>query len=686
MKMSLQQFVFAASTAAALTLGTAGCTAGMKADSASAAAATAATGNREPSGFELIRHQYKKGEIKQLCDAAIKSLTADLKKTKDLYDLDLALSEFGDATTPLAFMGYVNQNAQSRSEASACEEAVGKKMVEVFTNRELYQKVKGTKLKSPKDTRFQSEMALSFEKNGMALSDGELDRLKKLKTELAGLESQFSKNLNEDTTSVEFAEKELDGVPESFLKSLKKSTGGTYVVTTKSTDYLQVMENAKSPDTRKKMMQAYESRAGVANSDLMKKAVALRADIAKLMGYKTWADYRIEGRMAKNAATALGLLSDLEVKLRPRLQKDLQILLNAKKQIEDPKATALNAWDLSYFANQVKKRDYSLDDEVLRDYFPKDHVMDGLFNVYSTLLGVTFEEVKDASVWAPEVKLYATKDKKSGDVLAYFYTDFVPREGKYGHAASFTLIQGRMLPAGHYNKPVSAIVSNFTPPSGDRPSLLTHDEVDTLFHEFGHIMHQILTTVPYGSMSGTSVAQDFVEAPSQMLENWVWDAKILRMLSGHYKTGKQLPSKMIKQMIAARDFNQGYFYERQIVLGKTDLALHMSSSVSDVNDVYSDMYRKILTVEPLKGTHWMAGFGHLMGGYDAGYYGYIWSEVFAADMFTAFKKGGLLSPNVGARYRRIILGKGNMEEAYQLVTEFLGREPNNKAFLKKLGL
>lgn len=643
--------------------------------------------NGVKGSFEIIRSDYGPGEIKKLCSESIANFEKALDLSKDAYEMDKALSDLSDQTDPLTFMSYVSMSPGLRDEASACEEDQGKLMVKVFTRRDLYEKVKNTKAKQADDAYYLKEFVRSFEQNGMALSDADLAKFKKMKEDLTSLETQFSKNLNEDVSTVEFSEADLKGVPEGFLKRLKKSTGGDYIVTTKTTDLLQVMENAENPMTRKKMLLAYDNRAGIPNSKLLKEAVELRAKIATLLGYKTWADYRIDGRMAKNSKNAADLLGGLKVKLQPRLKKDFDRLLVSKQKLEDPKAKQLTAWDLRYFSNQVKKKDYSLDDEYLREYFPKDHVMSEMFKIYETLLNVKFEEIKDASVWHPEVKLYATKDAKSGEVLSYFYVDAFPREGKYGHAAAFSLIRGRDAADGTYSKPVSSIVSNFTPPANGKPSLMTHDEVETLFHEFGHIMHQTLTRGPYGTASGTAVARDFVEAPSQMLENWVWNKKILQKVSGHYSdTSKKLPNKTIDQLVRSKDFNQGYFYSRQIVLGTTDLQLHMNPTVDDVNKVYADVQKSILGIDPVEGSHWMAGFGHLMGGYDAGYYGYIWSEVYAADMFTAFKKGGLLSPKVGKRYREFILEPGGMVDPYILITKFLGRKPNDQAFLKKLGL
>lgn len=637
---------------------------------------------------QFIRHNYLKGEVTKLCDAAIADFSAAAGKGfANAYIFERHLGDMDNLIQPLTFMGSVHPHEDIRSEGNNCEEKYNKFMVEIFTNRDLYQIILKTKATRPQEKRLLSELKRDFDQNGMALDDKKLLQFKELKQQLAALKVQYSQNLNEDQTSVVLSEQELAGVTADFKGRLKKLPNGLFIVTTKRADYDMVMDNSINPETRKKMNIAYDSRVGAKNIKLLEQAILLRQQIAKIMGYKTWADYRIDGRMAKNSKSALALLNSLRVKLKPRLKRDLEILLKAKRDLEDANATELKSWDLRYFANQVKKRDYSLDDEVIREYFPKDLVMRGLFDVYSTLLGVTFEEVSGADVWFDTVKLYAIKNKGDQKTIAYFYADTFPREGKYGHAAAFPLISGHVLSAGEYSTPVAAIVANFTPPTKNKPSLLTHDEVETLFHEFGHIMHQTLTRAPYAYLSGSSTAQDFVEAPSQMLENWIWSADILKSISGHYLDQKKhLPDELITKMIAARDFNMGFHYSRQILLGLTDLKMHVSKGPVDVSDMYRQTYKDILGIEPVSGSLWMAGFGHMMGGYDAGYYGYIWSEVYAADMFTAFEATGLLNSATGYSYRTNILEKGNMRDPLELVTGFLGRKPNDQAFLKKLGL
>lgn len=643
-----------------------------------------------------IRSDYKVGEVKDLCDKAVTDLEGKLNVISSqpaasqnikstLLAFEEAMAIFSDQTGPLTFMGYVSTNKDVSAEGSDCELKIGQFAVDIFTRRPLYKILNAQKTADPSEQRLLSLTLLSFEQNGLKLSDAVLVQIKDLKSKLAAKESQFSANLNADTTTVEFSAEELTGVTNDFLNRLKKSAAGLYTVTTKSTDYLEVMQNSVHSATRKKMMLAYLNRGAEANTKLLEEAVTLRAQIAKVLGFKTWADYKTAPRMAKSSETVLTFLNNLKSKLAVRNQQDQAQLLKFKKEL-DSQAVSLDQWDNTYLSFQLQKRDFKLDEEKIREYFPAQVVVAGIFDVYSKLLGVNFKEVTNAVVWSEGVKLYEIRDTKESRLIGFFYTDLIPRDGKYGHAAAFPLIAGRMI-GDQYNYPVSSIVANFTPPSEGKPSLLTHDEVDTFFHEFGHIMHQTLTRAKYSSLSGSSVAQDFVEAPSQMLENWVWNKEILGKISGHYLNNNQkLPEDLLNKMLAARNFQQGAGYTKQLLYALFDMTLHSSSGAVDVTKTYNDLYRQIVGQEPLAGNHFPASFGHLMGGYDAGYYGYLWSEVYAQDMFSIFPQNDLTNAAMGNRYRKIILENGNMRDAIDLLKEFLGREPNTDAFFKKLGL
>ncbi|MES2855278.1 MAG: M3 family metallopeptidase [Bdellovibrionota bacterium] len=631
-----------------------------------------------------IRSDYKVGEVTKLCDEAIARvntrLTAVGKIPSDkrsvestMLEFEDALADFSDESNGLTFMGYVSKDDKVRAEGTACEEKLGQLFVELFTRRDLFEALKPVKGRNAEETRLVAETVKAFERNGLNLSDEKLAELKKLMGELSKKETKFTANLNNDKSSLEFSEAQLAGLPADSMKRLSKAENGNYIVTTKSTDYVEVMENVTNADTRKAMMLAYLNRGTAENTQLLEEATGLRAQIAQILGYETWSDYKTADRMAKSRTAVNQFMTGLKGKLAKRNRADLAKLLKFKKEL-DPKATKLDQWDVAFMSYQLKKRDYTLDNEKIREFFPADVVVAGMFEVYSKLLGVSFHEVKNADVWSDDVKLYEIHDAKEGRRIGHFYADFFPREGKYGHAAAFTLVSGRKLESG-YQETVSSIVSNFTPAGNGKPSLLTHDEVETIFHEFGHIMHQTLTRAPFGSLSGSSTARDFVEAPSQMLENWVWSPQILPLISGHYQDQtKKLPADLLKKMLEAKDFGQGMFYTKQLLYGSFDMAIHSGKGRVDVTKTYDDLYREIVGEEPIAGGHFGQTFGHMMGGYDAGYYGYLWSEVYAQDMFSLFEKQGLLNSELGGRYRSAILENGNMRDALELLKEFLGRE------------
>lgn len=648
------------------------------------------------TNLEPVRAHYKAGEITTLCDQLLMQTEAKLTEiaslSKDkqtiqntLLAFENTIADLNDQSSQLTFMGYVSTDEATSSEGSECEQKISQYFVDIYTRRSLYDALAGQKTTDLQVSRLLSQTLQSFEQNGLKLSDDVLSVVKELKSELAVKENQFSTNLNADTSTVEFAKEELPGANEDFLKRLKKTADGKYIVTTKSADYVELMQNVSNAASRKKMMLAYLNRGGEKNTQLLEEAVQLRGQIAKTLGFKNWADARTANRMAKNSTNALEFLNNLKSKLALRNQKDFEQLLTFKKQL-DPAAVALDQWDISYLSYQLQKRDYSLDNQKIREYFPASQVVAGIFEVYSKLLGVTYVEVKNATVWADGVKLYEIRNASDSRLLSYFYADLVPRAGKYGHAAAFTLVTGH-LKDGVYNHPISSIVANMSPPSDGKPSLLTPDDVETFFHEFGHIMHQTLTRAPYSSLSGTSVAQDFVEAPSQMLENWFWSSDILNRVSGHYlRPEEKLPKDLLEKMLAAKDFQQGAAYTKQLLYALFDMTLHTQNEKVDVTETYNQLYREIIGQEPLAGAHFPAGFGHMMGGYDAGYYGYLWSEVYAQDMFSIFPADDLMNAEIGGKYRSIILESGSMKEALDLLKEFLGREPNTDAFFKKLGI
>lgn len=631
------------------------------------------------------------------CDAKLAALAAlpALSRTfaNTVEALEQAGASFSDAAMRLQILKEIHTDPAVREAAAAAEEKSGQYGVRMGARRDLYAAVMEyvanagkTEAMDPQQARLLELTRRDFRRNGLELTDANLKHLVEIRSRLTTLATEFQQHLNENVDSVVVSEAELAGLPPSFAERLTKDEKGGRVVTTKYPDYVPFMENAENQDARRRLFLAFNNRETLRNEPILKEAIRLRDEAAKLLGYATHADYVTDDRMAKSGAKVRSFLDSLATKMRPRRDSDYARLTQLKREhLKDPAAT-INPWDLSFYLNVWKKRDFELDTETIREFFPAEFVVREMFGVYEDLLSIRLKEVPNADVWFESVKLYEVRDATTDALFACFYTDLYPRPGKYGHAAVAPITVPREAPEG-YRVPVAVLLANFTPASGDRPSLLTHEEVRTLFHEFGHVMHQSLTVARYGSQAGFSVAGDFVEAPSQMLENWVFAPEVLNRLSGHYQdTSRKLPAAIIQKMEAARIFDAGYRYSRQLYFAMFDQTLHTSGPEVDVRSVEHDLYKQILGLEPVRETLFSASFGHLMGGYDAGYYGYLWSEVFAADMFTLFEQQGVLSKALGRKYRDTILAKGRSIEPAALLEEFLGRPAGDAAFLKKIGL
>jgi Zn-dependent oligopeptidase len=341
----------------------------------------------------------------------------------------------------------------------------------------------------------------------------------------------------------------------------------------------------------------------------------------------------------------------------------------------------LYAWDIAYFSNQIKKEQNDPNAAKIREYFPWETFRNGMFKIFSTILNINIVEIKNAKVWSPEVKMYEVRDKSSTATLGYFYLDVFPRAGKHNHGSTVPVYRGRILPDGSYQKPVAVLFDNVAPRLNEKvPSLLAMREVENILHEFGHTMHEILTQAPYSSLAGAAVDQDFVETPSQMLENWVWTVETLQLLSGHYQTGEKIPAEIAQKLIDGRAFNLGQRYLWQVALSLTDLAMHTTETNTDVSELYKRIHTEVMTYAPE--SRFMATFAQ--SGY--GYYKYTWSEVYSADLFSRFQEEGMLNEKLGRHYRSTILAPGAMKNPFELLRDFLGRDPTSDAFVRKIGL
>lgn len=600
-----------------------------------------------------------------------------------------AFDNYGNALGMSGFLSYVSTDKKFRDAANDLQMQISQYMVDVATRRDVYKAIREYTDTNPRldpvQAKLVKEMLIGFKNSGMDLNDADLEKFKALNKEKAEYIIKFDKNIQEYKDPLAVTQEQLQGLGEDYIQKLSKTDDGKYLVTLDYPDYVPFMQNADDEQARKELEFKFNRRGGQENVELLEKTLTLRREIARLLGYKNHADLRLEDRMAKNPKTVMAFLKDLQKKLKPLGKKEDKEMIAYKNSKTGKNSRTLYSWESGYWSNKFRKENLELDSEKIKEYFPSQVVIDGMLDLFGGVFGITFEPV-DIPVWHPDVKAFKIKDKASGELVAYFYMDLYPREGKYKHAACFGLVEGEEKQNGTYQIPFVAIVANLNKPSGDTPSLLKHSEVETLFHEFGHVLHNALTKAKYSSFSGTSVSWDFVEAPSQMLERWAWDPQVLKKISKHYKTGEALPDDLIKRMIAAKNFGAGGMYLRQDFFAQYDMTLHTADTTPDTTKLYFELTKKIRGLPLTKGTIPQASFGHIMGGYDAGYYGYLWSEVIAEDFFGEFKKNGIFNPETGLKFRREILEKGGTLDEEKMVENFLGRPADNKPFLKSIGL
>eukprot|EP01117_Protostelium_nocturnum_P003259 TRINITY_DN1420_c0_g2_i1.p2 TRINITY_DN1420_c0_g2~~TRINITY_DN1420_c0_g2_i1.p2 ORF type:complete len:759 (-),score=281.48 TRINITY_DN1420_c0_g2_i1:2611-4866(-) len=613
-----------------------------------------------------------------------------------------AEGEFSSSRSNCDFYAQVSADKSLRDVSNEMSTKLDSSNTEVFSREDVflalsdYQKKNKSKVEKLDDEskRLLEKILLDYRRSGMDLDKEARERIKELRNEMSEIKTQFQQNLNEDTTKLHFTKEELDGMKEDFIQNLEKVTEDgveKYVLTLKYPDLLPLLQYCKVDETRRKMDLANSKKCMDLNTPLLEKLVLLRQEHAKILGYSNPAAYCLEDKMAKEPFVVLNFLQDLTSKLENGAQKDKQTLLELKraekKELGQEFDGQLHIWDWRYYENILLEREYQVDHQKISEYFPLEKVTDGLLKIYQNLLGLTFTKLtkEEAHVWHEDVEQFKVSDTSSGGLVGYFYLDLHPRDGKYGHAAEFGLLQGFQLPEGGRQYPSAAMVANFTKPTPSKPSLLLFSEVETYFHEFGHVMHELCSKATYPRFAGTNVQRDFVEAPSQMLENWCYEAEVLKELSSHYQTKESLPEELRERLVRAKLVLEPFKNRRQLFFGTFDMAVHTSNGPVDTTKLWKELIAKVALTPCQEGTNGAAAFSHIVGGYEAGYYGYMWSLVYSCDMYEKFKKEGVLSSTLGRKYRDTILSKGDTKDAMEILKEFLGREPSNEAFLKQIG-
>ncbi len=647
--------------------------------------------------------QWNADDIARVADAvltdkvanydAIKAIPADVRTfVNTVYAIETSGNLLVEAYHRFELLMQTRPEAEVRDAAQKAINLFNERLVDIEYDLDLYRAVKeftarGIVLTGADDKLYQ-DTVLAYRRMGFDLPEEKRQELKNNLKKLADLGTQFDRNINEWSDHILVTREQLDGLPDTYIAGLERE-GDQYKISLKYPEYFPFVDHARDEKARMELLVKFFNKGGQKNLKILSELIELRQKNAQLLGYATHADYQTETRMAKNAATVEHFISDLREKVKPLVDKDIADLKDAKKRAGF--SSEFTQADVRYWLERLQEERFSVDANKVREYFPLHHVMDGMFKIYQTILGVRFTELRGYPLQHPDARLFRVDDKNDG-LLGYFGLDLYPRPNKYGHAAVFPVTSGQRkgLSGDEYVTPFVMMVCNFPKASNEAPSLLSHDEVKTFFHEFGHVMHGVLTVAPYSSQSGTSVSRDFVEAPSQMLENWVWDAEMLKILSAHYKTNEPLPQELLDNMIKAKSHGIGHFTMRQLMLGTFDMGLHnrtaeKSLTPQKIADLYNKLVAQLIGVSMPAGTIFPAGFGHL-NGYDAGYYGYMWSKVYSSDMFTRFKEKGLLDISVGTDYRQHILEPGSSREEMDLLVAFLGRQPSNEAFLKEIGL
>ena len=602
--------------------------------------------------------------------------------------IDNAYAKCSEAMAPVHFLGAVSPDENIRGAADSIRARFSDLMVDQSMREDLYRAVRsyadqGEALQG-EDARLLAMMLRDYRKSGMELPAIERSRYMAIEKRLSELAQAFDKNLREWDDGLAVRPEELGGVPKAVVDGLEKLPDGRLRVSVEPTVYSQVMRKADSARLRMRLYYRREKTAAKANLPIMQEALKLRHESARLLGYKNYAEKALDGRMAKAPKRVWDLLLRLKKLLRPSADAESAEVLARKRQ-EVPGAAKLQPWDMGYYGSKLSEEALGFDPEEVRAYFPVEKIVPETLRIYEELLGLRFVKL-DVPVWDADVQAYEIHDAKTGERIGRFYLDLFPRKGKRGGAAAYSLIQYRELSDGTFREPVSAVVANFTRPAPGQPALLRHGEVKTLFHELGHVMHQTLSTTKRWSFSGSSTAQDFVETPSQMMENFIWQPQVIQRLSGHYQDpSKTLPQALMDKLLAARNYHSASETLGQAAMAAMDLAYH-SAVPKDILAVYRKVMESFTGESVDRASTFPLRFSHIIRGYAAGYYSYLWSRVFAQDVFSAFAAAGVMSPAVGARYRRAILERGSSVDEDILLRDFLGRDPDEKAFLRWLGI
>lgn len=644
----------------------------------------------EQSAEEVLASAKKRIEMS-------KKAIEDLKKT-DASDLNfqtsfVRLDEIEHEEAMVAHRLYLLQNvhpdSQLREAARKIHLDFENWWIEKNFDEGLYQVLSSaaaqTGASSPDEKKLIEDILKDYKRRGMHLPLEKKKALQDLQKKLSELELKFSSNIIEHQDFLSLTQDQLKGLEQSFIESLKKDESGNFLVSLDYPEFFPVMEYGELEEVRKKLLTKQYQTAADSNPKILREMVEIRAKIAQLLGYSSWNHFVIEDRMAKDPQRVESFLTDLQNRLSTLVKSELKELEELKKEHTKNPDSKIEVWDYYFYNSMLKRRKHQINNQEIKKYFSLQDVLQSMFEIAGELFGIEFQEQKSGSfpTWHEDVKLIQIFDKETQEPMAWFYLDLHPRAGKYNHAAAFTLTSGRLHADASYQAPISAMVCNFPRPTKETPSLMPHAEIETLFHEFGHILHGALTRARFAKLSGTSVAWDFVEAPSQIMENWAWQKDCLKKLSKHYQTSESLSDEIIAKMNEAKKTGLALFYLRQISFGLADLKIHAQSE-GDPVAIANEVIEKVFLAPP-PNTNFAAGWGHMVG-YASGYYGYAWADVMAADLFSKFAETHAMNTDLGKKLRKEIFEVGGSRDENESLESFLGRPLSSAAFFKELGI
>lgn len=667
--------------------------------------------------FDKIRAEHYLPAFRQAISEAKADVDAIVNNpdAPDFPNTIEALEFAGRTLNRVSGIFYNILEADTNDELQRIAEEVSPLMTEyemyVSLNDKLFERVKSVYAGKdslglePDQRRLLENTYRSFARNGANLSEEDKAVYSKYVEELSLLSLQFGKNVLASTNAYKLHltdSSDLAGLPD-YVRELGAMTAGEmglegWVFTLDYPSYLPFMQNSERPDLRREMFLAYNSKALGGendNTETVRKIADLRIKIANILGYETWADYVLEENMAKDKATVVKFLDNLMTPSLPYARKDVEAVFDYAKAngfAEMARAARMDPdqfmpWDFSYWSEKYKQAEYALSDEQLKPYFRLEDCIDAVFSLAGRLYGISFEERKDIPVYHKDVKVYDVKDA-DGSHLALFYADFFPRASKRG-GAWMTEFRGQSIRNGVEERPLVSIVTNFSKPTETAPSLLTHDELCTFLHEFGHSLHGMFAEGRYTSLCGTNVSRDFVELPSQIMENWAFEPEYLNSFARDYRSGEVIPAELVERIVRAKNYLAGYYQVRQLDFGTLDMAWHTLTALPEEDA--AEFEKKVLApsavMPKVPGTAISTAFNHIFsGGYSAGYYSYKWAEVLEADAFSLFKEKGIFDRETASSFRANVLSKGDTEDPAVLYRRFRGRDPEPSALMEKLGL